>query len=182
MGDATGMLKRIAGGEVSAANELLPLIEHELREIAGRHMRGESPGHTFQTTLLVNEAYVRLIRQQDVTWRSRSHFYAIASHIIRRILVDHARTRNAAKRGGDWTPVSLNGSAIAETDTGVDLLELEDALNKLADLDERQARVVELRFFGGLGVEDAAEALGVSPRTVESDWHMARAWLRRELQ
>ena len=182
--EATNILSRLGEGDSGAAERLLPLIEDELRALAHRHLSREDPGHTLQTTLLVDEAFVRLINQRHHgQWRNRAHFFAVASRIIRRILVDHARKRKADKRGGDWRRIELDTAhAGAEERSAIDLLALEDALVRLHDIDERQARVVELRYFGGLTVEETAHVLGVSPRTVESDWAMARAWLKRELK
>jgi len=154
-----------------------------LRRIAAGYLRRERDGHTLQPTALVNEAYMRLVDQRDVTWQNRAHFLGIAAQVMRRILVDHARARLTAKRGGGVAPITLAGAAhggAQETDD-VDLLALHDALERLAALDPEQARLVELRYFGGLTIEETAEALGVSPATVKREWALARAWLRREL-
>lgn len=180
-GQATELLNELDAGDGTAAETLLPLIQDELRGLA-RSLLRERPGHTLQTTALIDDAFIRLIRQREVHWQSRARFYALAALAIRRILVDHVRRRRAARRGGDWNRINLGDAEALAPGLDVDLLALEDALNKLAQLDARQAKVVELRFFGGLGVEETAMVLDVSPRTVESDWHMARAWLRRELE
>jgi RNA polymerase sigma factor (TIGR02999 family) len=160
-------------------------VYEELRRQAGRAMRREGDAHTLQATALVHEAYLRLVDQQRVQWRNRAHFFAIAAQMMRRVLVDHARTRLAAKRGGELQRVTLGdvgaGPAEAGDGDGVDVLALHEALERLALLDPRQARLVELRYFGGLGIEETAEALEVSPATVKRDWAVARAWLRRAL-
>lgn len=180
-GEATGLLNQVGAGDSTAAARLLPLIQDELRRLAHAMLRHERPGQTVQTTVLIDDAFLRLIRQRSVQWQSRAHFYALAAQAIRRILVDHARRRKAVKRGGDWHRISLTHAGPLAPDSDVDLLALEEALERLARLDARQAKVVELRFFGALSVEETASVLDVSPRTVEADWHMARAWLRREL-
>lgn len=159
----------------------MPHVYEELRRIAAAHLRREAPGHTLQATLLADEAFIRLIDQSRVEWKGRAHFMAVASEIIRRLLVDHARLRRAGKRGAGWERVALHEDAASVARHEVDLVELDDELNALRALNERQARVVELRFFGGLSVEEAAEVLGVSPRTVKGDWMVARAWLRERL-
>ena len=166
------------------AEELFPLVYHELRRLAGFYMTREHPGHTLQPTALVHEAYLRLVDQTRTGFTGRTHFLAVGAQVMRRLLIDHARKRGAAKRGLGWRRVTL-GPGSEERDAEAlgaeDLLGLDAALNRLAELDERQARIVTLRFFGGLTVEEVAEAVGVSKRTVESDWRHARAWLRVEL-
>lgn len=180
--DVTRMLKQASAGDESAINRLLPMVYDELRALAESYLQRENPGHTLQATALVHEAYLRLVKQEDVEWQNRAHFFALAAQAIRRILVDHARGRGRAKRGGDRERVTLDEDVALTSDRDVDLIELDAALEKLARLHERQARIVELRFFGGLTLREAAEVLGVSPRTIDGDWSMARAWLRRELR
>jgi RNA polymerase sigma factor (TIGR02999 family) len=160
----------------------MPLVYDELRALAESYLRQERPNHTLQATALVHEAYLRLIDQRDVRWKNRAHFFAVAAQAIRRILVDHARGHRRAKRGGDRQRMRLDEDLALLQDRDLDLLTLDEALEKLACLHERQARIVELRFFGGLSLSDVAAFLGVSPRTVDGDWSMARAWLRRELR
>ncbi len=162
--------------------KLLPLAERELHQIAHRHMNREKPGHTLQTTAVVNEAYLRLVDQTRTRWRNRAHFFAVASQVIRRILVNHARDRAAGKRGGGVQKVSLDEVAVISPGNGDQLLALDDALDSLAKLDPRKSQIVELRYFGGLSVEEIAEVLKVHPDTVTREWGRARAFLRRELQ
>jgi RNA polymerase sigma factor (TIGR02999 family) len=180
--DVTQILKRASTGDDSAVNRLMPLVYDELRALAESYLQAERPDHTLQATALVHEAYVRLIRQQDVEWRNRAHFFAVAAQAIRRILVDHARAHQRAKRGGEHQRVLLREDVAVSDESSLDLLALDEAMEKLALLNERQSRIVELRFFGGLTLKEAAEVLDVSPRTVDGDWSMARAWLRRELR
>jgi len=179
--DVTGLLLAWGRGDQSAADRLVPAVYDELRRQAERAMRREGGEHTLQATALVHESYLRLVDQRQVEWRNRAHFFAIASTVMRRILVDHARARLTAKRGGGATQITLAGVAAGETTDDVDLLALHDALEKLAVLDPDQARLVELRYFGGLTIEETGEALAVSPATVKREWALARAWLRREL-
>jgi len=169
-------------GNREALDRLMPVVYDELRRQAGRYLKHERQGHTLQTTALVHEAYVRLIDQAGVQWQNRAHFYAIAAEMMRRILVDHARKRGAAKRGGDAVRVTLNEALNAPEKQDPDLIAVDEALTKLAAMDRQQARVVELRFFGGLNVEETAEVLGISERTVKRDWSVAKAWIRRELR
>ena len=180
--EVTNLLVAWGNGQPEAAEQLLPFIYEELHRQAARAMRRENVGHTLQATALVHEAYMRLVDQDRVVWRNRAHFFGIAAQIMRRILVDHARGRLADKRGGGAKHVTL-GDAVNAADRGEDLdvLALHEALERLALLDERQARVVELRYFGGMNIEETAEALDISPATVKREWTMARAWLRREL-
>ncbi|MGD8451970.1 MAG: sigma-70 family RNA polymerase sigma factor [Phycisphaerae bacterium] len=180
--DITQILRRASEGHESAVQRLLPLVYEELRALAQSYLSQERPDHTLQATALVHEAYVRLIRQEDVEWRDRAHFFAVAAQAIRRILVDHARARQRVKRGGGRERVQLETDIVQVPQARVDVLAVDEALEKLAAIHERQARIVELRFFGGLNLKEVAEYLGVSPRTVDGDWSMARAWLRRELQ
>lgn len=181
--DVTGLLLAWGTGDAGAGERLLPAVYEELRQQAGRAMRREGDVHTLQATALVHEAYLRLVDQRRVEWRSRAHFFAIAAQMMRRVLVDHARTRLAAKRGGALQRVTLGdvGAGAADSGEDMDVLALHEALEELAVLDPRQARLVELRYFGGLGIEETAEALEVSPATVKRDWAVARAWLRRAL-
>jgi RNA polymerase sigma factor (TIGR02999 family) len=181
--DVTGLLLAWGCGDRSAADRLMPAVYEELRRQAGRAMRHEGGEHTLQPTALVHESYLRLVDQRRVEWRNRAHFFAIASTVMRRILVDHARARLTAKRGGGGAPITLAGVAGAGSDDGdeVELLALHEALERLAELDADQARLVELRYFGGLTIEETADALSVSPATVKREWALARAWLRREL-
>ncbi|HVP72211.1 MAG TPA: sigma-70 family RNA polymerase sigma factor [Phycisphaerales bacterium] len=174
----------IRQGHASAADRLLPLLYDELHRLAESFLRHERVNHTLQPTALVHEAYLRMVRQDRTDWQNRAHFCAVAAQAMRRILLSHARDRAAAKRGGKALRVTLSDSDVAATPglNDVDLLALDDALGRLAALDDRQARVVELRFFGGLTVEQAAEVLGVSPRSVKADWQMAKAWLYTQLK
>jgi RNA polymerase sigma-70 factor, ECF subfamily len=168
----------------AAANRLLELVYDDLKALAASHLKKESPTHTLQPTALAHEAFMVLIDQSRVDWKGRSHFLAIASQAMRRILIDHARGRDRQKRGGGWKRVAIQDGgepAAAAPASDIDIEALDDALSKLADVDERQARIVEMRYLGGMTVEEVAEALGVSKRTVEGDWTMARAWLRKEL-
>ena len=180
--DVTGLLHAWSTGDAAAAEQLLPAIYDELHRQAARAMRREGDAHTLQATAVVHEAYLRLVDQRRVEWRSRAHFFGVAAQMMRRVLVDHARARLAGKRGGALQRVTLGdvGSGPAD-DTDLDVLALHEALERLAVLDPHQARLVELRYFGGLGIEDTAKARGVSPATMKREWAVARAWLRREL-
>ena len=178
----THILKKATDGDDSAVRRLMPLVYDELRALAESYLRQERSGHTLQATAIVHEAYVRLIKQDDIKWQNRAHFFAVAAQAIRRILVDHARARQRAKRGGGLERVRLDEDVAVLEERDLDLVALDESLEKLAGLHERQARIVELRFFGGLTLKEVAEFLGVSPRTVDGDWSMARAWLRRELR
>jgi RNA polymerase sigma-70 factor (ECF subfamily) len=188
MGDAqagkplTGLLKAWGDGDAAARERLLPEVYSELRRRAGAYLRRERPDHTLQPTALVNEVYLRLIDQRDVRWQNRAHFFGIASQLMRRILVDHARSQGADKRGGREVRVALEEDVAQQDGPDIDLIALDSALSKLEALDPRQARVVELRYFGGLSVEETAEALGSSPATVKRDWTLARAFLHQQLQ
>jgi RNA polymerase sigma-70 factor (ECF subfamily) len=177
----TRLLQAWGQGNDAALEELLPLVHQELRRLARRYMFGEHPGHTLQTTALVNEAYLRLVNSRQVNWQNRAHFFAISAQLMRRILVDYARTRGYQKRGGDVPKVTLDEALMGPKEKGHDLVALDDALKALADLDVRKAKGVELRFFGGLSVEETAEVLKVSPETVLRDWRLAKAWLAREM-
>jgi RNA polymerase sigma factor (TIGR02999 family) len=177
----TRLLVQWADGDRQAMEDLLPLVYDELRRLAGSYLRRENPGHTLQNTALVHEAYLRLV-DQEVSWQSRAHFFGIAAQMMRRILVDHARTKNAAKRGDGACRVTLDEALVSTESRDVDVLALDQAMNKLAELDKQQSQIVELRFFGGLSIEDTAEILKISPATVKRDWAMAKAWLYREMQ
>ena len=182
--DVTGLLLDWSVGDQGAGEALMAAVYDELHRQAARAMKRETPEHTLQATALVSEAYLRLIDQRRVQWRNRAHFFGVAAQLMRRILVDHARGRLSAKRGGGARPLTLGDADSAhemQTDQGVDVLVLNDALEKLGAFDPDQARIVELRYFGGLTIEDTAEAIGVSPATVKREWAIARAWLRREL-
>lgn len=177
----TQLLLAWTGGDAAAFAELVPLVESELRRIARRQLGRERRGHTLQTTALVNEAYLRLIDQTRVRWQNRAHFYAIAAQSMRRILVSMARARGAEKRGGPVVPLSLEEAGEVAVDRAAELIALDEALQDLADLDPRRAQVVELRYFGGLSVEETATALDISAETVMRDWKRARSWLAAEL-
>jgi RNA polymerase sigma factor (TIGR02999 family) len=178
--DVSVLLRAWNGGDQSALEKLTPIVYSELHRLARRYMRRERPGHSLQATALVNEAYMRLVGYTRMRWQDRAHFFAVAAQVMRRILVEHARRHNL-KRGGDVPHVSLDEAVLVGVDDDVDLVALDDAMTALARLDPRQAQVVELRFFGGLGVDETAEVLGVSPVTVKRDWRAAKAWLYREL-
>lgn len=169
-------------GDEEALHRLLPLVYEELRRVARRHLRGERPGHTLQTTALIHEAYLRLIDQGAAEARDHSHFVALTSHLMRQILVDHARARLAKKRDGGCRVTLAEDLAVAAQPGEIDVLAVDEALNRLAGLDAQQARVVELRYFGGLSIRETSEALGVSEATVKRDWATARAWLHREIE
>jgi RNA polymerase sigma-70 factor, ECF subfamily len=179
--DLTRLLAAWSDGDQVALEELLPLVNAELRRLAGHYMRRESPGHTLQTSALVNEAYLRLIDQRQVQWRNRAHFFGVAAQLMRRILIDHARSRQYAKRGGGALRVSLDESAAVTDAHAVELLAVDEALEKLTAMDARKGRIVELRFFGGLTEEETAEVIGVSLPTVQREWRAAKAWLYRML-
>jgi RNA polymerase sigma-70 factor (ECF subfamily) len=180
-GEVTQLLKAWSGGEQAALEKLVPLVERELHRLAHRLMAREKPGHTLQTTALVNEVYLRLVNVQEVTWQDRAHFFAIAARMMRRILTDFARSRRYQKRGGDAVQVPLDEALVVSPDRDRDILALDDALTQLAPLYARQSQVVELRFYGGLSVEETAEVLRISPKTVKRDWTFARAWLLRAM-
>ena len=177
----THLLKEWSDGDERALDKLTPLVYEELRWQASRYLRRERRGHSLQTTALINEAFLRLIDARDIHWQDRAHFFAIAANLMRRVLVDHARRRDAEKRGGSPLRLTLDEGLAVAKETDVDLLAIDEALDRLAQIDPQQARVVELRFFSGLTVDETAAALGVSPKTVKRDWSVARAWLRREI-
>jgi RNA polymerase sigma factor (TIGR02999 family) len=168
-------------GDKAALDKLMPLVYDELRRLARYYMRRERAGQTLQTTALVNEAYLRLVDQRNVRWQNRAHFFAIAAQLMRRILVDGARKRYNSKRGGDLHKVSLDGVALVSGERDADLIALDDALVDLEAMDSRKSKIVELRFFGGLNIEEAAEALSISPATVQREWSVAKAWLYRQI-
>jgi RNA polymerase sigma factor (TIGR02999 family) len=169
-------------GDKAAFNKLVGLVHQELRGIARRYMRRERASHTLESAALVNEAYLRLVDASRIDWQNRAHFFAVAAQLMRRILVDHARSRKYAKRGGAQQKLALSEADRFANKQDIDLLALDDALKALATISEQQSRLVELRFFGGLTIEETAEVLGVSHTTVEKDWALSRAWLRREMQ
>ena len=179
--EVTQLLLAWSDGDEAALETLTPLVYGELHRLAKRRLGRERAGHTLQTTALVNEAYLRLIDAKEVRWQNRAHFFAVSAQIMRRILVDFARERGRMKRGGGAQQVSLDEGLLVSPERGVDLLVLDEALERLARLNARQSRVVELRYFGGLNEEEIAEVLKVSLRTVQSDWRLARTWLYREL-
>jgi len=175
--EVTGLLAAWSHGDQAALDKLTPLVYEELRRLAHHYMSRERPDHTLQTTALVNEAYLRLAAQKGVHWQNRAHFFAVSAQVMRHILIDHARGHAYAKRGGDLQRVSLDEAAVMSLERAADLLALDDALNNLAALDPRKSRVVELRYFGGLSVEEIAEVLKLSPITVRREWRSAKAWL-----
>jgi RNA polymerase sigma factor (TIGR02999 family) len=181
IGEISRLLAAHREGDKEALDRLLPLVYDELRQLAASYLRRERGNHTLQPTALVHEAYFRLVDQRDAAWQNRSHFFGVAAHLMRLILVDHARARSAEKRGGDAVRVPLDDLFRAAKQNDTDVLALDEALSRLAALDAQQVRIVELRYFGGLNVEETAEALGISAATVKRDWSVARMWLRREL-
>lgn len=179
--DVTRLLQAWSGGNKEALDRLTPLVHGELRRIARRLMAGQPPNHTLQATALINEVYLRLVDVQQASWQDRTHFFALCALAMRQILVDHARRRGSAKRGGRQVTIELEEGLARESTREMNLLELDSALNRLATLDPRKSQVIELRFFGGLSVKETAEALKISPETVHRDWKFARAWLYGEL-
>ncbi len=180
--EVTLLLGQLTRGEEGATAKLIPLVYEELRRLARSHMRRESEYHTLQTTALVHEVYLKLVDQRSVDWKGRSHFFAIAAQMMRRILVDHARGRLREKRGGGDRPIPLDEAFVFAPERSLELIKLDQSLERLERIDERQCKIVELRFFGGLTVEETAEALGVSPKTVKRDWSMAKAWLHGDMK
>jgi RNA polymerase sigma factor (TIGR02999 family) len=178
--EMSNLLRAWSDGDRDALDKLTPIVYNELRRLARHYMRRERPGHSLQTTALVNEAYMRLVDYKRMQWQDRSHFFAVSAQLMRRILVEHARRHNL-KRGGNVQHVSLEEVVVLGGNRAADLVALDDAMNALGQIDSRKAQVVELRFFGGLSVDETAEVLKVSPVTVMRDWNMARAWLYREL-
>jgi len=179
--DITTLLLEWSGGNRAALDELMPLIYAEFRQLATRALSRERPNHTLQSTALAHELYLKLIDQKRAQWRDREHFFAMASQIIRRILVDHARRLHAQRRGGLDTRITLDEALASQQDRDLNLVELDSALEALSQIDSQQARIIELRFFGGLSIEATGRILGVSPSTVNREWNLARAWLYREL-
>ena len=177
----TQLLQKWNEGDENALAELVPLVHDELHRLAHQHMRRERAGHVLQTSALINEAYLRLVDQPQINWQSRAHFFGIAARMMRRILVDDARKRNASKRGGSFIQVPLENAENLAQEQAANVAALDDALQRLEKLDERQGKIVELRFFGGLSIEETAEVLAVSQGTIIRDWSFARAWLRNEM-
>jgi RNA polymerase sigma factor (TIGR02999 family) len=177
----TELLQKWSEGDENALAKLMPLVHNELHRLAHEHMRRESAGHILQTSALINEAYLRLVDQPQIRWQGRGHFFGVAARIMRRILVDDARKRNAAKRGGSFIQVPLDDASTVVQQQAENVAALDDALQRLEAIDERQGKIVELRFFGGLSIEETAAVLEVSPGTVMRDWTFARAWLRTEM-
>jgi RNA polymerase sigma-70 factor, ECF subfamily len=180
--NVTLLLARLTQGDQQAADRLIPLVYKELRQIAARHMGHERPGHTLQATALVHEAYLKLVEAPSPNWQDRAHFFAVSAQVMRHILVDHARARARDKRGGAQSNLPLEEDLVFAPERSSDLVEIDAALQKLAEFDPRQAKIVDLRFFGGLTVDETAAVLDISPKTVKRDWSIAKAWLRRELQ
>jgi RNA polymerase sigma factor (TIGR02999 family) len=180
-GDVTRLLAELSGDGNDALDRVFPLVYEELQGVAHRQMRLERADHTLNTTALVHEAYVRLAGAERIEWHSRAHFFAVAARAMRRILINHAESRNARKRGGEWQRVELGANDAVQQDTDITLLDLDRALTRLASLDERQCRIVECRYFAGMSIEETAAGLNISVATVKRDWTMARAWLNREL-
>jgi RNA polymerase sigma factor (TIGR02999 family) len=177
----TQLLLAWSDGDQVARDQLMSVVYEELHRLAHRYMKRESPGHTLQTSALVNEAFVKLVDQRDVRWQNRAHFFGIAAQMMRRILVDHARGRQTAKRGHGMRDVSFDDAFYVSDERSAEVVAVHEALEQLTTLDSRKAQIVELRFFGGLSIEETAEVLGVSPGTVMRDWTLAKAWLRREM-
>ena len=175
--DVTQLLARWSGGDREALEQLLPLVYRELRQLADRYLRRERSDHTLQATALVHEAYLKLIDQQNVRWQNRAHFFGVAAQAMRRILVDHARGHMAAKRGSGGVKLSLDDVVVVSDEKAEEMVALDDALNRLHEIDPQKSRIVELRFFGGLSIEETAEVLGIGTATVIRQWRMARAWL-----
>lgn len=179
--DVTQLLTAWTRGDQAARDQLMSVVYEELHRLARRYMRRESPGHTLQTSALVNEAFLRLVGQRNVHWQNRAHFFGIAAQMMRRILVDHARTRTSVKRAGGERALSLDDGLIVSEERSAEVVAVHEALEQLAKFDARKSQIVELRFFGGLTIDETAEVLGVSPGTVMADWTVAKAWLRREI-
>jgi len=180
--EVTELLVAWSQGDQNALAKLTPLVYEELHRVAQRHMAGECPGHTLQPTALVHEAYLRLVDFNDVQWKNRAHFFAVAAGLMRRILVDFARSRRSQKRGGVWHRVTLDDALLPSVAPASDLVAIDEALDDLAKVDVRKAQVVELRFFGGLSTEETAEVLDISTDTVGRDWNLAKVWLSRQLK
>lgn len=180
--EVTELLVRLTDGDGAVLDELLPLVYAELRRLASSYLRRERQGHTLEPTALVHEAYLRMIDQTQAHWQNRAHFFGVAAQMMRRILIDHARAHEADKRGGEFQKLSLDENIDVSGERAAELVALDDALNRLAEVDPQKSRIVELRFFGGLSVEETAEVLGVSVPTVKRHWRMAKAWLYGEVQ
>ena len=180
-GDITQLLTELTGGNRHVLDRLMPAVYDELRLVAHRELRREAPGHTLSTTALVHETYLKLARSDSLSWKDRAHFFAVCAQAMRRILVDYAVARKRQKRGGTLSHVAIDDVVVAAQTRPDDVVQLDEALTRLQGLDDRQARVVECRFFAGMNVEETAEVLGLSPATVKRDWAVARAWLHREL-
>ena len=179
--EITQLLCNWSQGDKAALDQLMPLVYPELRRLAKRHMAREDPAHTLQTSALINEAYLKLVDQKSVQWQSRAHFFAVAAQVMRHILVDHARTRNYAKRGGGALKLPLDEAAALTEQRATQLVALDDALRDLSALDARKSQIIELRFFGGLSLEETAEVMKISPSTVQREWRAAKAWLHRTM-
>lgn len=179
--DVTEVLHQLSDGHEAAPRKLMPLVYDELRKLAQGYLQGERTDHTLQATALVHEAYIRLVDWKNVSWQNRAHFFALAAQVMRRILVDHARAHNAEKRGGAMTKLALEEAISFPQQSEIDLLALDDALKALAELDPTQSKIVELRFFGGLTIEETAEAMRISPATVKREWTLAKAWLHKRI-
>jgi RNA polymerase sigma factor (TIGR02999 family) len=180
--DVTVLLAQLTNGNKDAASRLIPLVYAELKRLAGSYMRRERADHTLQATALVHEAYLKLVEQRSVDWQSRAHFFGIAAQVMRRLLVDHARGHLREKRGGGQDVVPLDEALVFVPEKSLELAKLDDSLKRLTKIDPRQGQIVELRFFGGLTVEETAEFLGISPKTVKRDWSMAKAWLHGDMK
>jgi RNA polymerase sigma factor (TIGR02999 family) len=180
--EVTVLLAQLVDGDQQVASRLVPLVYSELRQMAARYMKRERVDHTLQTTALVHEAYLKLVEQTSASWQNRAHFFAIAAQIMRHILIDHARAQLREKRGGGQSVIQLDEGLVFSPEQSSELLEVDTALHRLAELDPRQSKIVELRFFGGLTVEETAAVLGISPKTVKRDWSVAKAWLHGELK
>jgi len=180
--DVSLLLSELSRGNQEAGEKLVPLVYDELKRLAKSYMRRERPDHTLQATALVNEAYLKLVKQNAVHWQGRSHFFGIAAQLMRRILIDHARGHLREKRGGDKQVLPLDEAVVFSPEHSEELVKLDEALQRLSKLDARQSRIVELRFFGGLSVDETAQFLGISPKTVKRDWSVAKAWLHGELR
>ena len=179
--EVTQLLIQWSNGDKAALDKLMPLIYGELRQLARHYMKSERSGHTLQTTALVNEAYLRLINRKQVQWQNRAHFFAIAAQLMRSILVDHARSHAYAKRGGGARKIALDDAMAVSQQRATEVVALDDALKRLAEIDPQQSRIVEMKFFGGLTIEETAEVLGLSPATIKREWRTAKAWLYHEL-
>lgn len=180
-GDVTELLIQCGKGNKLALDQLMPLVYGELRRLAGAYLRRERSDHTLQSTALVHEAYLRLVNQRSVVWQNRAHFFGMAAQMMRRILVDHARAQQASKRGSGAVKIELDEAIVSTGHRDLDLIALDDSLDRLTQMDPDQGRIVELRFFGGLSIEETAEVMGISPATVNREWSTARAWLYREM-